>query len=106
MEYNKMDNNNTFNDILFIVSPPFPDNPKRCKICGIKYDTENFAKLSSSTCRKCRSRESNFCRVRMILVRVLKKLNVNPDVAVKILQNERERIYKDIPNRKEKVVVI
>jgi peptide subunit release factor 1 (eRF1) len=101
-----MEDNQKFNDILFIISPAYPDNPKKCKICGVDNNSQNFSKETSSICRECQSRESNFCRTRMILIRVSKKLNVPADVAVRIVQEEREKIYKDVSNRKEKVVVI
>jgi hypothetical protein len=38
-------------------------------------------------------------------MRAFKKLNIDADRAVDILKEERDRIYKDVPDRKEKIIV-
>jgi recombinational DNA repair protein (RecF pathway) len=91
-------------DILFVVNPK-SDNA--CKVCGKEYDEEKFYQYRRDLCKSCFSKESNFCRVKKVLLRAFKKLNVDKDTAIKILEKERDRIYRKLPiKRDERVVVI
>jgi hypothetical protein len=91
-------------DILFVVNPK---SSNACKVCGKEYEEEKFYKYRRDLCKTCFSKESNFCRVRKILLRAFKELNIDKDTAIKILQKERNRIYRKLPiNRDERVVVI
>jgi hypothetical protein len=91
-------------DIIFVVNPKSSDG---CKVCGKEYDDETFYKYRPNLCKSCFSKECNFCRIRKILIRVFKELNVDRDTAIKILQKERNRIFRKIlTERDEKVVVI
>jgi hypothetical protein len=70
-------------DILFVVNPK---SSNACKVCGKEY---------------------NFCRVRKVLLRAFKELNVDKDTAIKILEKERNRIYRKLPiKRDERIVVL
>jgi hypothetical protein len=81
-------------------------NIRYCKFCRqIESDNVKFLDHRKFICKKCASRESNFCRVRNVLVRAFKKLNVDVNTAIAILQEERDKIYKDLPNRREKVII-
>jgi hypothetical protein len=95
----KMESDKKFHDIIFVICPKYLDDPKPCKICG-------EPKNESAVCRKCRSRESSFSRVRTVLLRAFKKLNIDAEKAPAILKEERDKIYKDVPDRKEKIIVI
>jgi hypothetical protein len=93
-----------YDDILFIITPK---TSGACKICGKEYDEEKFYKYRHDLCKSCFSKEANFCRVRKVLLRAFKTLNVDKDTAINILQRERNRIYRKVPfNRKQRVVVI
>jgi recombinational DNA repair protein (RecF pathway) len=99
-----MDLNKDYEDILFIITPK---SSNACKICGKDYDKENFYKYRHDLCKACFSKEANFCRVRKVLWRAFKELNVDKDTAIKILLKERKRIYRKLPiNRDERIVVI
>jgi recombinational DNA repair protein (RecF pathway) len=91
-------------DILFVVNPK-SDNT--CKVCGKEYDVEKFYQYRRDLCKVCFSKESNFCRVRKVLLRAFKELNVDKDTAIKILEKERNRIYRKLPiKRDERIVVL
>jgi hypothetical protein len=94
----------SLDDILFVVNPK-SDNT--CKICGKEYDGEKFYQYRRDLCKACFSKEANFCRVRKVLLRAFKELNIDKDTAIKILQKERNRIYRKLPiKRDERVVVL
>jgi hypothetical protein len=98
-----------YDDILFMNIDVYSKqykNIRYCKVCGRK-ETDNvkFPSHRKFICQKCASKESNFCRVRNVLIRTFKKLNVDVNTAVRILMDERNLIYKDLPNRKEKVII-
>jgi hypothetical protein len=89
---------------LFVVNPKSPDT---CKICGKEYEEKSFYKYRNNICKAYNLKETNFCRVRKILLRTFKELNVDKDTAIKILQKERNRIYRKLPiKRDERVVVL
>jgi predicted NAD-dependent protein-ADP-ribosyltransferase YbiA (DUF1768 family) len=75
-----------YEDILFIVDPKIPDT---CKICGREYSEESFYKYRKDICKQCFSKEANFSRIRKVLLRVFKELDVDKDTAINILQKER-----------------
>jgi hypothetical protein len=96
--------NNDYEDILFIINPK---SSNACKVCGKEYEDESFYKYRHELCKSCFSKEANFCRVRKVLIRTFKELNVDKETAIKILQKERNRIYRKLPiNRDERIVVI
>jgi hypothetical protein len=91
-------------DILFVVNPK---SSNACKVCGKEYNEESFYQYRRDLCKVCFSKESNFCRVRKVLLRAFKGLNVDKDTAIKILEKERNRIYRKLPiKRDERVVVL
>jgi recombinational DNA repair protein (RecF pathway) len=92
-----------WDDILFIVEPK---SSNECKICGNKFDEENFYPYRHDLCKSCFSKEANFCRIRKVLLRAFKELNVDKDTAIKILQRERNRIYRKLSARREEKIVI
>jgi hypothetical protein len=100
---------NRYNNILFVPDDDLNKyyyNVNYCKFCRqVESDKVKFLSHRKFICKKCASRESNFCRVRNVLVRTFKKLNIDVNTAVKILQEERDKIYKDLPDRKEKVII-
>jgi hypothetical protein len=100
---------NRYDNILFEPDDDlskYYQNVRYCKFCRqIESDKVKFLENRKFICKKCASRESNFCRVRNVLVRTFKKLNIDVNTAVKILQEERDKIYKDLPDRKEKVII-
>jgi recombinational DNA repair protein (RecF pathway) len=94
----------SWEDILFVVNPK---SSNACKVCGKEYDGGNFYQYRHDLCKSCFSKEANFCRVRKVLLRAFKELNVDKDTAIKILQKERERIYRKLPiKRDERIVVL
>jgi hypothetical protein len=93
-----------YEDILFIIDPKIPNT---CKVCGKEYAEDSFYKYRRDLCKFCFSKEANFCRIRKVLLRAFKELNVDKDTAIKILQRERNKIYRKLPNnRDERIVVI
>jgi hypothetical protein len=100
---------NRYNNILFEPEDDlskYYSNVRYCKFCRqIESDKVKFFDHRKFICRKCASRESNFCRVRNVLVRAFKRLNVDVNTAIDILKEERDKIYKDLPNRREKVII-
>jgi hypothetical protein len=91
-------------DILFIITPK---SPNTCKVCGKEYEEESFYKYGHDLCKSCFSKEANFCRIRKALLRAFKELNIDKDTVIKILQKERNKIYRKLQiNRDERVVVI
>jgi hypothetical protein len=93
-----------YNDILFVVNPK---SPNTSKVCGKEYNDENFYKYRQDLCKSCFSKDANFCRIRKVLIRAFKELNVDRDTAIKILQKERNKIYRKLPlERDERIVVI
>jgi hypothetical protein len=91
-------------DILFVFNPK---SSNACKVCGRKYEKQMFYKYRHDLCKACFSKEANFCRVRKVLLRAFKELNVDKDTAIKILEKERNRIYRMLPiKRDERVVVL
>jgi hypothetical protein len=91
-------------NILFVVNPK---STNACKVCGKKYEEESFYKYRRDLCKTCFSKEASFCSVRKVLLRAFKELNIDKDTAIKILQKERNRIYRKLPiNRDERVVVL
>jgi hypothetical protein len=94
----------SWEDILFVVNPK---SSNACKVCGKEYDGENFYQYRRDLCKSCFSKEASFCRVRKVLLRAFKELNVDKDTAIKILQKERERIYRKLLiKRDERIVVL
>jgi hypothetical protein len=83
-----------YEDIIFVVNPK---SPNAFKICGKEYNEESFYKYRPDLCKSSFSKEANFCRVRKVLLRVFKELNVDRDTAIKILQKERNKIYRNLP---------
>jgi hypothetical protein len=100
---------NRYNNILFVPDDDLNKyyyNVNYCKFCRqVESDKVKFLSHRKFICKKCASKESNFCRVRNVRVRTFKKLNIDVNTAVKILQEERDKIYKDLPDRKEKVII-
>jgi recombinational DNA repair protein (RecF pathway) len=93
-----------YEGILFVIDPKIPN---KCKVCGKEYDEEAFYKYRRDLCKACFSKEANFCRVRKVLLRAFKELNIDKDTAIKILQKERNRIYRKLScNRDERIVVV
>jgi recombinational DNA repair protein (RecF pathway) len=92
-----------YENILFIVHPK---DSSSCKICGKEYSEETFYKYRRDLCKSCFSKEANFCRVRKVLLRAFKELNVDKDTAINIFKKERNRIYRKIPNRSEEKIVV
>jgi DNA-directed RNA polymerase subunit RPC12/RpoP len=93
-----------YEDILFVIHPKVPNT---CKICGKEYEEESFYKNRRDLCKSCFSKEANFSRVRKVLLRAFKELIVDKDTAIKILQKERNKIYRKLScNRDERIVVI
>jgi hypothetical protein len=93
-----------YDDIIFVVNLKSSDV---YKVCGKEYNEETFYKYRPNLCKSCFSKESNFCRIRKVLLRAFKELNVDRDTAIKILKKERNRIFRKLPiERDEKVVVI
>jgi hypothetical protein len=93
-----------YEDILFVIHSK---DPNKCKVCEKEYNTDDFYKYRRDLCKSCFSKEANFCRVRKVLIRTFKELNVDKDTAIKILQKERDWIYRKVPcKRNERVVVL
>jgi recombinational DNA repair protein (RecF pathway) len=93
-----------YDDSLFVITPK---SPNTCKVCGKEYDEKDFYKYRRDLCKSCFSKEANFCRVSKVLLRAFKELNVDKDTAIKILQKERNKIYRNLPiERNEQIVVI
>jgi recombinational DNA repair protein (RecF pathway) len=93
-----------YKDIVFFIPPQSPDT---CKVCGKKYEEDTFYKYRRDICKRCFSKEANFCRVRKVLLRAFKELNVDKDTAIKILIKERNKIYRKLPgNRNEQIIVV
>jgi hypothetical protein len=93
-----------YEDIIFVINPK---SSGKCNMCGKDYNEETFYKYRPNLCKSCFSKESNFCRIRKVLLRAFKELNVDRDTAIKILQRERNRIYRKVPfESNERVVVI
>jgi hypothetical protein len=93
-----------YDDIVFVITP---QSPNTCKVCGKEYEEETFYKYRRDICKCCFSKEANFSRVRKVLLREFKELNVDKDTAIKILQKERNKIYRKLPgNRNEQIIVV
>jgi recombinational DNA repair protein (RecF pathway) len=93
-----------YDDIIFVITPK---SPNTCKVCGKEYEEATFYKYGRDICKRCFSKVANFCRVRKVLLRAFKQLNVDKDTAIKILVKERNKIYMKLPgNRNEQIVVI
>jgi recombinational DNA repair protein (RecF pathway) len=93
-----------WDDILFIVKSK---SSNECKICGNEFNEENFYPYRRDLCKSCFSKEANFSRIRKVLIRAFKELKVDKNTAIKILQRERNRIYRKLTTRpEEKIVVI
>jgi recombinational DNA repair protein (RecF pathway) len=93
-----------YDDIFFVITPK---SPNTCKVCGKEYEEDAFYKYRRDICKRCFSKEANFCRVRKVLLRAFKELNVDKDTAIKILIKERNKIYRKLSgNRDEQIVVI
>jgi recombinational DNA repair protein (RecF pathway) len=93
-----------YEDILFVIDPKVLN---KCKVCGKEYDEKDFYKYRRDLCKCCFSKEANFSRVRKVLIRAFKELNVDKDTAIKILQKERNKIYRKLScNRDERIVVV
>jgi hypothetical protein len=93
-----------YKDILFVI---YRKDPNKCKICEKEYNADDFYKYRRDLCKSCFSKEANFCRIRKLLIRTFKELNVDKDTAIKILKKERDRIYRKLQcKRYEDIVVV
>jgi hypothetical protein len=92
-----------YEDILFVIHHK---DPNKCKVCDKEYDEKDFYKYRRDLCKSCFSKEANFSRVRKVLLRAFKELNVDKDTAIKILQKERDKIYRKLSCHRDETIVV